>query len=128
MAVNKQVVNPPSIFNSTAFGFSQAVRVGDTVYCSGQVSYSEGGLEVQAREAFTNVRSLLAYAGARMSDIVKLTIYSTDERCWQKTAEIRKEFLNPPFPAATMVVVKALADPRFLIEVDVTAVVGPGGS
>lgn len=127
MAVSKQAINPPSLFNAPALGFSHAVRVGETIYCSGQVSYAEG-LEAQAREAFTNVRSLLAYSGARMSDIVKMTIYSTDKECWQKTAEIRKEFLNPPFPAATMIIVAGLADPRFLIEVDVTAVIGPGGS
>jgi enamine deaminase RidA (YjgF/YER057c/UK114 family) len=127
MSVNKQVINPPSLFNAPAMGFSHAVRAGDTIYCSGQVSFADG-VEAQAREAFNNVRSLLAYAGARMSDVVKVTIYSTDPECWQKTADIRKEFLNPPFPAVTMIVVKGLADPRLLIEIDVTAVVGPGGS
>lgn len=127
MSVNKQVINPPSLFNAPAMGFSHAVRAGDTIYCSGQVSFADG-LEAQAREAFNNVRSLLAYAGARMSDAVKVTIYSTDPDCWQKTADIRKEFLNPPFPAVTMIVVKGLADPRLLIEIDVTAVVGPGGA
>jgi len=89
------------------------------------VSWADG-LEAQAQEAFTNVRSLLAYAGASMSDIVKMTIYSTEVDCWQRTATIRNTFLRPPFPACTMVVVKALADPRFLIEVDVTAVLGAG--
>lgn len=111
--------------NAPAVGFSQAIHVGNTVYCSGQVSTAEG-LEAQAREAFTNVRTLLAYAGATMSDIVKMTIYSTDDSCWQRTAGIRTEFLKPPFPAATMVIVKGLARPEFLIEVDVTAVVGAG--
>jgi len=121
----KSAVNPPSLFNAPAAGFSQAIRAGDTIYCSGQVSFAEG-LEAQAREAFTNVRSLLAYAGARMVDIVKVTIYSTDEQCWTKTGAIRNEFLTPPFPAVTMVVVKALADPRILVEIDVTAVIGAG--
>lgn len=121
----KSAVNPPSLFNSVSRAFSQGVRVGDTVYCSGQVSFADG-LEAQAREAFNNVRSLLAYAGARMVDIVKITIYSTDEECWTKTAAIRNEFLSAPFPAVTMVVVKGLADPRLLIEIDVTAVIGAG--
>jgi len=121
----KSAVNPPSLFNAPAHAFSQAVRVGDTIYCSGQVSFADG-LEAQAREAFNNVRSLLAYAGARMVDIVKVTIYSTDEDCWQKTAVVRNEFLSSPFPAVTMVVVKGLADPRLLIEIDVTAVIGSG--
>lgn len=121
----KQAINPPSLFNAPALGFSQAVRTGNTIYCSGQVSFAEG-LEAQAREAFTNVRSLLAYAGANVSDIVKMTIYSTEVDCWDRTAEIRNEFLRPPFPASTMVIVKGLADPRLLIEVDVTAVIGAG--
>src|SRR3970040_2609772 len=110
----KSAVNPPSLFNAAAHAFSHAVRVGDTVYCSGQVSFADG-LEAQAREAFNNVRSLLADAGARMVDIVKVTIYSTDDERWQKTAQIRNEFLSAPFHAVTMVVGRALADPRILI-------------
>jgi enamine deaminase RidA (YjgF/YER057c/UK114 family) len=121
----KRPVNPPSLFNSSALGFSQAVRSGDTVYCSGQVSFADG-LEAQAREAFTNVRTLLAYAGANMADIVKVTMYSTEVDCWARTEEIRREFLKPPFPAITMVVVKALAGPKLMIEIDVTAVIGAG--
>ena len=121
----KRAINPPSLFNASAFGFSQGIRTGETIYCSGQVSRAEG-LEAQTREAFTNVRTLLAYAGATMADIVKVTIYSTDEACAQKTAAIRNEFLKPPFPASTMVIVKALARPEFLIEIDVTAVIGAG--
>lgn len=123
----KQTINPPSLFSAPALGFSQAVRSGDTIYCSGQVSFADG-LEAQAREAFTNVRTLLAYAGANMSDIVKVTIYSTEADCWQRTVEIRKEFLRPPFAACTMIVVKGLADPRLMIEIDVTAVLGAGVS
>lgn len=123
--VRKVAVNPPFLMNAPAYGFSHANRTGDTVYCSGQTSMAEG-LEAQAREAFTNVRSLLAYAGANMADIVKMTIYSTDAGCWQKTAGVRADFIKPPFPATTMVVVKGLALPQFLIEVDVTAVIGAG--
>ncbi len=121
----KLAINPPFLMNAPARGFSQAVRTGDTVYCSGQVSRAEG-LEAQAREAFTNVRSLLAYAGATMADIVKVTVYTTDPDCWAKTAALRNDFLKPPFPATTMVVVKGLAFPEFQIEIDVTAVVGAG--
>jgi 2-iminobutanoate/2-iminopropanoate deaminase len=123
--IKKKAINPPSLSNAPAAGFSHAIRTGQTVYCSGQVSRAET-LEEQAREAFNNVRTLLAYAGARMSDIVKVVIYSTDENAWQKTASIRNEFLNAPFPATTMIVVKGLAHPKYLIEIDVTAVIGAG--
>jgi enamine deaminase RidA (YjgF/YER057c/UK114 family) len=121
----KRAINPPSLVNASPFSFSQGIRTGETIYCSGQVSTAES-LEAQAREAFTNVRTLLAYAGATMADIVKVTIYSTDEDCARKTAAIRNEFLKPPFPASTMVIVKALARSEFLIEIDVTAVIGAG--
>ncbi len=121
----KQAINPPSLFNAPAHGFSHAIRIGDTVYCSGQTSSAEG-LEAQTREAFANVKTLLSHSGARMADIVKVTIYTTDEQFWATTAEIRAEFLTPPFPAVTMVVVKALAAPQWQVEIDVTAVVGAG--
>lgn len=121
----KKTINPASLLNAPAYGYSHAARVGDTVYCAGQVSTAQS-LEEQSREAFANVKMLLSHAGAQMADIVKMTIYSTDEEAWQKTAAIRNEFLMPPFPPITMVIVKALAHPAFKIEVDVTAVVGCG--
>ena len=121
----KVAINPSFLFNAPAQGFSQAIRTGDTVYCSGQVSMADG-LEAQAREAFTNVRSLLAYSGATLADVVKLTIYTTDADCWRKTIDLRNEFLKPPYPATTMVVVRGLALPQFQIEVDATAVIGAG--
>ncbi|MGE5596099.1 MAG: RidA family protein [Hyphomicrobiales bacterium] len=123
--IRKEALNPKSLFNSTAMGFSQAVKVGDLVFCSGQVGRGET-LEQQAREALVNVRTLLGSAGCTMSDIVKMTIYSTDEQAWEKTADLRAEFLPPPFPASTFVVVRALALPQLKIEIDVTAMVGAG--
>jgi enamine deaminase RidA (YjgF/YER057c/UK114 family) len=114
------------IIDSVPVGISQAIRVGDTVYCSGQVSGAEG-IEAQAREAFGRVQALLAKAGATMADVVKITLYTTDEHCWMNIKSVREEFLKEPYPAATMPVVKALAAPQFLIEVDVIAVVGSGG-
>jgi enamine deaminase RidA (YjgF/YER057c/UK114 family) len=121
----KQAINPGTLFYAPGVGFSQAIKVGDTVYCSGQVSEADG-LEAQAREAFNNVRTLLDSAGARMADIVKMTIYTTQEDGLAKIRAVRQEFLTAPFPASTLVVVKALADPRYLVEVDVTAVIGSG--
>lgn len=123
----KTAINPPFLANAPARGYSHAVKTGETIYCSGQVSAAEG-LEAQAREAFNNVRSLLAYSGAHLSDIVKMTVYSTDPEAWIKTVDIRNEFIKPPFPAATFVVVKGLARPELLIEVEVTAVVGAGSA
>lgn len=126
MSEGKQTINPPGLFNATALGFSQAVRVGETLYCAGQVSMGGGTLEEQCRDAFLNVRKLLAASGATMDDIVKITLYCTDEDGWSKTAAVRSEFLKAPFPAVTFVVVRALASPRINVEIDVTAVIGAG--
>lgn len=123
--VSKQAINPPTLFDGPAAGISQAIRVGETVYCSGQVAFGDT-LEVQARGAFENVRVLLEAAGAAMADIVKMTVYTTDPECWPKTEAIRAEYLKPPYPAATLPVVKALAAPQLMIEVDVIAVIGAG--
>ncbi|HJP41222.1 MAG TPA: RidA family protein [Dehalococcoidia bacterium] len=121
----KTTINPEGLMNAPRFGYSHAARVGDTVYCAGQVSGADT-LEKQAQEALSNVRVLLSHAGAQVADIVKVTIYSTEEDCWERTADIRREFFLPPFPPITMMVVKALATPPLKIEVDVTAVVGCG--
>ncbi len=120
-----RAINPPELFDGPSAGISQAIRVGDTIYCSGQVAFG-ATLEEQALGAFQNVKTLLEAAGATMADIVKMTVYTTDPDCWPKTQAIRDEFLKAPHPAATLPVVKALASPRLMIEVDVIAVVGSG--
>ncbi|MCC7363257.1 MAG: RidA family protein [Dehalococcoidia bacterium] len=125
MSDKKQAINPPSIWNSNAYGFSQAVKAGDLVFVSGQVSFA-ATLEDQAREAFVNIKTILGAAGANLTDIVKVNIYATEEDAWDRTAEVRAEFLPSPFPAVTMVVVRALARPEIKVEIEVTAVVGAG--
>ena len=120
-----QAINPPELFDGPSAGISQAIRVGDTIYCAGQVAFGDT-LEEQARGAFQNVKTLLEAAGATMADIVKMTVYTTDPDCWPKTEAVRNDYLKAPHPAATLPVVKALASPRLMIEIDVIAVVGAG--
>jgi enamine deaminase RidA (YjgF/YER057c/UK114 family) len=125
MPAEKQAINPAGLFDGPSVGISQAVRAGDTLYCSGQVAFADT-LEEQARGAFANLKALLEAAGATMSDIVKMTMYTTEDDCWERTKDIRAEYLPAPFPAATLVGVRALASPALKIEVDVTAVIGSG--
>jgi len=87
VSVKKDAVNPTSVFRSLEHGFSQAVVAsgGRTLYVSGQTAWDSqkrliGGadLEEQARQAFTNLRSVVEVAGATLDDVVSLRIYVVD--------------------------------------------------
>jgi enamine deaminase RidA (YjgF/YER057c/UK114 family) len=132
--VKKEPVNPPSVFRSLDHGFSQAVAASGkrTLYVSGQTAWDAerrlvGGadLETQARQAFANLESVVAAAGATLDDVVALRIYVVDYRP-DKAAAIarafRESFSGEVKPACTWIGVAALADPGFLIEVEATAV------
>jgi reactive intermediate/imine deaminase len=125
----KQFVNPWTW--QERLGYSQAVRTGQTVYLAGQGPISETGelvgeedFDVQVRQTFANVGTVLEQAGASFGDIVRLTVYLTDIGRLRDYGRIRTEFLpgGPP-PAGTAVEVSALAVPGMQIEVDVVAVV-----
>jgi enamine deaminase RidA (YjgF/YER057c/UK114 family) len=132
--VNKEPINPRSVFRSLEHGFSQAVLASGrrTLYVSGQAAWDSekrlvGGadLEEQARQAFTNLRAVVEAAGATLSDVVSLRIYVVDYRP-EKASPIARAFRHffsgEVKPASTWVGVAALADPGFLIEVEATAV------
>ena len=85
--MKKDAVNPTSVFRSLEHAFSQAVVAsgGRTLYVSGQTAWDSqkrliGGadLEEQARQAFTNLRSVVEVAGATLDDVVSLRIYVVD--------------------------------------------------
>lgn len=122
--MEKQAINPPDLFDGPSAGISQAIVAGDTIYCSGQVAFG-ASLEEQAEGAFANAQVLLAAAGASLDDVVKMTVYTTEEDCWPRTAAVRAKYLHPPYPAATMVVIRQLANAALMIEVDLIAVRTP---
>lgn len=85
----KESINPPSVFRSLEHGFSQAVVASGrrTLYVSGQTAWDSqkqliGGtnLELQARQAFSNVRAVVEAAGGTLGDVVSLRIYVVDYR------------------------------------------------
>lgn len=132
--MSKEAINPPSVFRSLDHGFSQAVVASGrrTLYVSGQTAWDSrkqlvGGadLEGQARQAFTNLRTVVEAAGGTLADVVAVRIYVVDYRP-EKAAPVgrafRDFFSDEVKPAATWIGVAALADPGFLIEVEATAV------
>lgn len=95
--------------------YSQAVRVGDTVYLSGQIALDpasmtlvEGGIEAQTRRVFDNLTAVCRAAGGELADVVKLQIYLPDLSHFETVNGIMKEYLSEPFPARAALGVRAL--------------------
>ena len=95
--------------------YSQAVRVGDLVFLSGQVALDpatmelvDGGFEAQARRMFDNLRAVCEAAGGELDQIVKLTVYLTDLANFAAVNAVMEEYFQPPFPARAAVGVAAL--------------------
>jgi reactive intermediate/imine deaminase len=112
--MDKQVIQ--SADAPAAIGpYSQAIRVGDTVYLSGQIPLDpktmqivEGGIEAQANRVFANLDAVAKAAGASLNDIVKLTILLTDLGEFAKVNEIMAAHFAAPFPARATYQVAAL--------------------
>jgi 2-iminobutanoate/2-iminopropanoate deaminase len=108
------------------YGYSQAVRVGDTLYLSGQVSHDDAGnffavgdMEGQMRQAYKNIEKILAGYGATMDSLVEEVLYVTDmQAAFDAAVKIRRDvFAGFPAVASTIVEINRLAFPEFLIEI-----------
>ncbi|MHB8629194.1 MAG: RidA family protein [Aggregatilineales bacterium] len=132
--MSKHYLNPPNLFQSQQYGFSQIVKVkgGTTVYFSGQVGWDEnqaltgsGDLAAQTRGAFGNLQKAVQAAGGQMPDIVALRIYVVN---YQREAaapisQCLREFFPPDaLPVTTWIGVQSLARPELLIEIEAVAV------
>lgn len=110
--------------------FCMAVRAGNVVTLRGQtgigldeVMYGAGDAVAQARQAMQNVGILLGEAGAALRDVVKATVYVTDRAFLAGVCDVVLAELGSVLPAFSAVVIKGLASPELLMEVDVTAVI-----
>lgn len=95
--------------------YSQAVRVGDTVYLSGQTPLDpatmklvEGDVSAQAQQVFKNLAAVCAAAGGNFSKVVRVGIYMTDLGNFAKVNEVMKQHFSEPFPARSTIGVAAL--------------------
>lgn len=119
--------NPPTATQPPTF--SHGVEVSGfqkILFVSGQVGAgSDGvaveGIEAQTRLAYKNIIAVLAEAGMTISDVAKFTVFLTDESLAPIFRQVRMEFLPSPPPASTFVVVKALATPGVLVEIEAIA-------
>jgi enamine deaminase RidA (YjgF/YER057c/UK114 family) len=133
MASTLQHINPPTLTNSLAVGYSQVVvGQGRVVFVAGQVGWNAHGVmaapfEAEARQALENVRTALKEAGATTGDVAAIRYYIvglTRERVGALSAALRElgmwDWQKPP--AGTVVGVQALARPEFNIEIEAYAI------
>lgn len=111
---------------------SQGIMVegGRTIYVAGQTAFDrqmnivgKGDVRGQTRQVFENIKAILAEGGATLKDVVKITVFLTDIRDRAAVNEIRAEYMGEAPPASSLVVVKGLAFPDLLVEIEAIAVV-----
>jgi enamine deaminase RidA (YjgF/YER057c/UK114 family) len=106
-------------------GFSRAVRVGEHVMVSGTGPVGCEGEDVagQADQCLTLIAAALKLAGTSFEHVVRTRIYLTDARDWEAVGRVHGKFFKFVMPAATMVVVAGLIDPRWKVEIEADALI-----
>jgi enamine deaminase RidA (YjgF/YER057c/UK114 family) len=132
--LSKEIFSPATLPPPTGYSHVAKVNKGTLVYIAGQVSsdasgklVGEGDFGAQAERVFANVKLAVEAAGAGMADIVKMNTYivaSVDPADVPKMREVRgRYFAGATPPASTLVYVSRLAQPGWLIEVEVVAAI-----
>ena len=113
--------------------YSPAVKItgGTTIYMAGHTGYQDekgetytGDFDGQVRVAFERMRKTLEIAGARLDDIVTMTVFVTDMAKGTRFTQLRKEFFQEGrYPASALIGIKELARPEMMIEIQAIAVV-----
>ncbi|HUH07592.1 MAG TPA: RidA family protein, partial [Egibacteraceae bacterium] len=116
-----------------AIGFSRALRVGDRILVSGTAPIWPDGAcaddaEAQARRCLEIILDALSEAGAGAEHIVRTRMYLTDPADAEAVGRAHGAVLSEVRPASTMVVVAALIDPRWKVEIEAEAVVPPAAN
>jgi enamine deaminase RidA (YjgF/YER057c/UK114 family) len=109
-------------------GYSRAVKVGNRIYVTGTTATGADGEIVgiddayeQAKQCLRNIESALQLLGAGFEHVVRTRMYVTDISRWQEYGRAHGEVFREIMPATAMVEVKALIDPRMLIEIEADA-------
>lgn len=110
-------------------GYSRAVRVGNTVEVTGTVGIKDGKVVgendayAQTKRSLEIIAETLQKAGASLADVVRTRIFVTDISRWEEYGRAHQEVFGTIRPCTTMVEVKALISPEYLVEVEATAII-----
>ncbi|MFU3487039.1 RidA family protein [Pseudomonas aeruginosa] len=129
----RQLINPPhtQVFYDN-FHYSQATRVGDTIWVSGQVGIDANmtpgkDIEEQAHLAFQALKTILEAAGASLADVVELmTFHTALQADMQAFARVKDQYFPDRYPSWTAVGTTELALPGLRVEIRAVAVAGCG--
>jgi enamine deaminase RidA (YjgF/YER057c/UK114 family) len=112
----------------TIVGYSRAVKVGNRIYVTGTTALGPDGEIVgvddayqQAQQCLRNIETALRRLGAGLEHVVRTRMFVTDISRWEEYGRAHGESFRKTMPATTMVEVKALIDPRMLIEIEADA-------
>lgn len=122
----KQVILTDKAQQPGRMPYSQAIKVGNTIYVAGQGPFEpvsgmceDNTLEYQARRTLENVKAILEQAGAQMSDVVKVTVFLGPGANFDEFNEYYKEYFSEPYPART---ITGVSQP-FLVQMDAIAII-----
>ena len=107
---------------------SQAIKAGPFVFVSGQAGYDDdgnivqGGFSAQGEQAFHNLNRALTAAGSSLEKVVKVTIFVTDMDQFSHVVDLRRKHFSAPYPADSIVEIKALYTPEAMIEIEAIAI------
>lgn len=112
-------------------GYSRAVRIGNLIEVTGTVAVDENSNLVGGKSAyeqtkfiFQKIEKVLQNAGASLSDVIRTRMFVTDISRWKEYGRAHGEFFHSIKPCTSMIEVKGLIGEEYLVEVEVTAVVG----
>ena len=112
--MSRQIISTPNAPGAIGT-YSQAVRVGDTVYISGQIPLDpatmqmvSGDIDTEIRRVFDNLKAIASAAGASLAQAAKVTVFLTDLANFAKVNEIMAQYFPQPYPARAAVGVAQL--------------------
>ena len=110
-------------------GYSRAVRVGNIIEVTGTVAIDENNLVVGKGDAYAQTRfiiekiaGVLGRAGAELKNVVRTRMFVTDISRWEEYGKAHGEFFREIRPCTSMIEVKGLIAPEYLIEIEATAI------
>jgi enamine deaminase RidA (YjgF/YER057c/UK114 family) len=131
--MERVLLNKQQVFTGLSLeqfiGYCPAIRIGNRVEVAGTAAFKDGKVVgednpyEQTKFIIETIKAILHELGADLSDVVRTRMFVTDISKWQEVGRAHGEFFKDIQPASTLVEVKALMDPRLLVEIEVEAII-----